>query len=158
MPSGGAGGALVKTGPGTVELTATNPYSGGTTVTAGTLRVGNATRPLGSGNAAVSGGTLAVGIAASLAGVTVDAGGQVVLDSMASRVLDVPTLAVDESPAGWWTWEQAGSRSPPGWMQRRPPGCGAWATRWSRPARRSWDLRRFVMRTWTGWSTRWIWC
>jgi len=97
---GGVGGALVKTGTGTVELTATNTYSGGTTVTAGTLRVGNATGALGSGNVSVSGGTLAVGIAASLAGVTVDAGGQVVLDSMASRVLDVATLAVDESTGG----------------------------------------------------------
>ena len=35
-----------------------------------------------------------MGIAASLAGVTVDAGGQVVLDSTASRVLDVATLAL----------------------------------------------------------------
>jgi len=93
-------GTVSQSGPGTVELTATNTYSGGTTVTAGTLRVGNATGALGSGNVSVSGGTLAVGIAASLAGVTVDAGGQVVLDSMASRVLDVATLAVDESTGG----------------------------------------------------------
>lgn len=39
--SGGTGGSLVKTGTGTLTLTGSNSYTGGTTIAAGTLQVGN---------------------------------------------------------------------------------------------------------------------
>ncbi|WP_210419058.1 autotransporter-associated beta strand repeat-containing protein [Bradyrhizobium sp. NAS80.1] len=39
--SGGTGGSLVKTGTGTLTLTGNNSYTGGTTIAAGTLQIGN---------------------------------------------------------------------------------------------------------------------
>ena len=39
--SGGTGGSLVKTGSGTLTLSAANSYTGGTAIEAGTLRIGN---------------------------------------------------------------------------------------------------------------------
>lgn len=60
-------GTLAKSGASTLALTGTNTYSGATTVTAGTLQVGNgavAGASLGSGNVAVSSGaTLAIDLA-----------------------------------------------------------------------------------------------
>jgi len=50
-------GSLVQTGSGTTILSGSNSYSGGTTVNAGTLQVGNA-NALGTGGLAVNGGTL----------------------------------------------------------------------------------------------------
>src|SRR4029079_3447895 len=41
----GTGGALVKTGTGTLALTGSNTYPGGTTVDNGTLKIGDATHP-----------------------------------------------------------------------------------------------------------------
>ncbi len=55
----GTGGELVKAGSGTLTLTGTNSYTGGTTVDAGILIVGNGSA-LGSGAATVHSGTLAV--------------------------------------------------------------------------------------------------
>ena len=60
MLSDGSGQlALVKSGPGTLTLSASNGYSGGTTVAAGTLRLGN-TFALGAttGSLTVNGGTV----------------------------------------------------------------------------------------------------
>src|SRR5262245_34271416 len=37
----GAGGSLIKVGKGTLTLTGLNTYSGGTTINAGTLQIGN---------------------------------------------------------------------------------------------------------------------
>jgi autotransporter-associated beta strand protein len=54
-----ANGALTKTGPGTLRLTASNPYTAGTTITEGTLLVNNATGSgTGSGAVNVNSGTL----------------------------------------------------------------------------------------------------
>jgi autotransporter-associated beta strand protein len=61
------GGTLTKLGTGTLILNAANSYSGGTTLTAGTLRFGNASA-LGSGPLAITGNTtLQAGLAATLA-------------------------------------------------------------------------------------------
>lgn len=72
-------GSLTKTGTGSLTLSASNSYSGGTTLSAGTLVTGNVSA-LGSGAINVTGGTLDLNAdltAASLAGSasTVDAGG-----------------------------------------------------------------------------------
>lgn len=58
-------GALAQLGSGTTVLTANNTYTGGTTVTAGTLAVGDAANPL----AALSGGgSVSVASGATLGG------------------------------------------------------------------------------------------
>ena len=54
---GGAGGAVVKNGTGAFTVSGTNTYTGGTTLNAGTLALGNM-KALGSGNVNVNGGTL----------------------------------------------------------------------------------------------------
>ncbi|RJG41438.1 autotransporter domain-containing protein [Mesorhizobium sp. DCY119] len=54
-------GTLTKTGAGTLTLTGNNDYSGGTTVAAGTLQLGQ-TNAAGSGGLTVNGGTFAMGI------------------------------------------------------------------------------------------------
>jgi len=56
----GSGGALVKTGAGTLTLGGSNTYGGGTTVSGGTLQVGNASA-LGTGGLTVNNGTLNLG-------------------------------------------------------------------------------------------------
>jgi len=69
-------GTLVKTGPGTMELTAANLYQGGTTISGGTLLVDN-TSGSGTGTGGVtvqSGGTLA-GNGIITGGITVQPGG-----------------------------------------------------------------------------------
>jgi fibronectin-binding autotransporter adhesin len=51
---------LVKDGPGTLKLMGANTYTGGTTVLAGTLMLGNVNVLSGTSNVTVSGGTLAI--------------------------------------------------------------------------------------------------
>ena len=53
-------GSLIKSGDGTLELTGSNTYSGGTVFSAGTVSVANYTA-LGSGSLTFAGGTLTVG-------------------------------------------------------------------------------------------------
>jgi autotransporter-associated beta strand protein len=54
---------LIKTGAGNQTLSASNSYTGGTTINAGTLTLGHATDTLANGSAVnVNGGTLALGI------------------------------------------------------------------------------------------------
>jgi autotransporter-associated beta strand protein len=64
----GSGALTVGAGAGTVTLTGTgNNFSGGTTITGGTLNA-NAAGALGTGNVTVSGGTLAESVASALNG------------------------------------------------------------------------------------------
>lgn len=68
-------GALVKAGPGTLRLTSTNSYAGGTTVSAGRLLVNNTTGSgTGTGTVTVNGGILS-GTGTISGAVTVNAGG-----------------------------------------------------------------------------------
>ena len=66
--------ALAKVGNGTLTLTGNNSYSGGTTVSQGTLAVGSPTptavNPLGSGSVALAGGTLKLSGQAALVSTT----------------------------------------------------------------------------------------
>ncbi len=80
----GGTGTLSKIGTGTLELNGDNTYSGGTSLTAGTIRVGN-NNALGTGNLAMAAGTilqsgaaaLTIGNTISMAGgATVDVAGQ----------------------------------------------------------------------------------
>ncbi|NCW28639.1 MAG: hypothetical protein EBV83_10200, partial [Verrucomicrobia bacterium] len=61
-------GALTKTSVGLVTLTANNSYSGGTTVSAGTLALGVTNALLGSGSVTLNGGELALGTTSQLVG------------------------------------------------------------------------------------------
>ncbi len=54
----GAGRSLTKTGAGTLTLSGSNSYSGGTTLSAGTLSVGSATAIPSTGTIALNGGTV----------------------------------------------------------------------------------------------------
>jgi outer membrane autotransporter protein len=63
--AGGVGGSLVKVGTGTLTLTANDPYSGGTTVAAGILAVGDPAHP---GAALSGGGSVMVQPGATLGG------------------------------------------------------------------------------------------
>ncbi len=80
----GGTGTLAKIGTGTLELNGDNTYSGGTSLTAGTIRVGN-NNALGTGNLAMAAGTflqagaplLTIANTVSMAGgATVDVAGQ----------------------------------------------------------------------------------
>jgi autotransporter-associated beta strand protein len=54
-------GKLVKTGTGTLNLTATNTYTGGTILKSGVILTGDIGNPLGSGLVTLDGGTLTMG-------------------------------------------------------------------------------------------------
>jgi fibronectin-binding autotransporter adhesin len=56
--NGGAAGILVKSGNGTLTLSGSSFYTGGTTLSGGGLTLGNATTPLGTGSVTLSSGTL----------------------------------------------------------------------------------------------------
>jgi autotransporter-associated beta strand protein len=82
-------GAIIKTGSGQTILAASNSYSGGTTLSLGTLTISNA-NALGSGNLTVDGGTLDLGgnnlTAANLGGTggTISLGANTLTASMTS--------------------------------------------------------------------------
>lgn len=91
LSSSGVSGGLVKTGPGTLELTADNIYTGPTTIEAGCLLVNGTTT--GQGDFVVNadatlGGTGAVGLASGKTA-TIEAGG-----TLAPGAADVGTLSV----------------------------------------------------------------
>lgn len=88
-----------KSGAGELVVSGAGNLTGIVTIVDGILRVGHATG-LGTAGVAVSGGTLAVGINATLGSVVVASGGRLALDAMASRVLDLAGLTVDEVTDG----------------------------------------------------------
>ena len=90
----GDSGSLTKTGDGTLTLSETNTYAGGTTVSAGTLQVSNASA-LGTGNVTVSGGTLSIDSDVTLSiatGTTLSVTGGTVSGAIE---LDGGTLSID---------------------------------------------------------------
>ena len=85
-------GALVKTGLGTLNLSSANTFAGGTTISAGQLRVNNLNGSgTGSGGVTINGGTL--GGSGTIAGVlTVNSGGTVSLGQ------SIGTLTLNSAP------------------------------------------------------------
>lgn len=82
----GGSNALTKSGAGAgvLELTAQNTYTGATTVSGGTLRLnrtGGTTLPTGNSVTVNNGATLRISTAQTLASVTVDVGGTLILDA-----------------------------------------------------------------------------
>ncbi len=61
LSDGGHGGSIIKTGSGSLTLSGINTYTGGTTLSSGTLIVNNAISALGTGSLTLSGGTLQSG-------------------------------------------------------------------------------------------------
>ena len=75
------GGSLIKQGTGTLALNGTNTYTGGTTITTGTLKVGNA-NALGTGNIAHN-ATLDIGLT------TLNVGGTYIQGGASTLMVDV---------------------------------------------------------------------
>jgi autotransporter-associated beta strand protein/T5SS/PEP-CTERM-associated repeat protein len=91
--------SLVKQGAGTLTLSGTNSYTGGTTLTAGTITVGNA-NALGTGNLAVNGGTLNL-FGNSVAVATLSgSSGAIITSSKAAAVTLTGSSASDSTFAG----------------------------------------------------------
>ncbi len=71
-------GALTKNGAGTLTLNAGNPYTGGTTINAGTLVLGHATNTLADiGAVTINGGTLSIGSNSDTVGILTLSGGAI---------------------------------------------------------------------------------
>jgi autotransporter-associated beta strand protein len=110
----GSGGALAKTSTGTLTLSAANTYTGGTTISSGTLELSGASAKLGTGNVTVTGtgSFLAIdnGVADGLnngATLSVASGG---LLNLAAGVNErVGTLSLDgvNQPNGTWGSSQS---------------------------------------------------
>ena len=103
-------GTVTMTGLGKQVLAAANTYSGGTTITSGTLRAENATTSLGSGPVNVnSGGTLAGGTSAAAntgsGAVNVNAGGTITAGTGGTAADAVGTLLT----GGLETWNSGGT-------------------------------------------------
>ena len=91
--AGGAAESVAITG-GTVALTAANSYDGGTTVSAGTLRITGATATAGSGTVALGSGTLDITGGASVANTLTVADGATVRSSSGGGTLAAGTLTL----------------------------------------------------------------
>ena len=84
--------ALIKSGTGTITLTAANTYTGTTTVSAGTLVLSNTSGAIASGNGVtVNGGTLRISENQTLASLTVSSGSVIVDDG---KTLTIGTLTL----------------------------------------------------------------
>ncbi len=104
----GVGGSLVKQGGGTLTLSGSNSYSGGTTISTGMLTAANAAA-LGSAGTITIGGSGVLGIADGVTfsrDLTIDAGGRVRTGNGSSVVL--PSVA---SVAAWESISTAGAGS-----------------------------------------------
>ena len=89
--------AVVMNGTGTQALSGSNNYTGGTTITAGTLGANNATASLGTGATAINGGVLA-GTGATGGGlVTLSTGGTITAGTGATGNSSTGTLSVTGS-------------------------------------------------------------
>jgi autotransporter-associated beta strand protein len=84
--------AVVMNGTGTQALSGTNTYTGGTTVTAGTLRANSPTSSLGTGAVAVNGGVLAGNGSTGTGTVTVSTGGTITAGTGAGTTDTINTL------------------------------------------------------------------
>ncbi|WFU69545.1 autotransporter domain-containing protein [Bradyrhizobium sp. CB2312] len=108
----GAGGSLVKIGSGTLTLSGTNAYTGGTTINAGTLKIAGAgTLGASSAGTTVAGGTLDLGGTAQTqdGGVTVT-GGRITNGTLSSSGLfDVRAGIIDANLAGNGALTKGGS-------------------------------------------------
>ena len=97
----GAGGALVKTGAGTMTLSGHNTYSGGTTVNAGTLALtGAGTLGAATGVLAVNGGTLDLGGTSQTVGAMTLTGGTITNGTLTGTAFGVQAGTVSAVLAG----------------------------------------------------------
>jgi fibronectin-binding autotransporter adhesin len=94
---------LAKAGPGTLSLTGTNTYTGGTTITAGTLQANNANSSLGAGTTTITGGVLA-GIGKTGGPVVVSSGGTITAGTGATTSDTIGNLST-----GVQSWSAGGT-------------------------------------------------
>ncbi len=93
-------GSVVNDGPGTLLLSGPNTYSGGTTISAGTLQLGSSTA-MGSGSATINGGTLDLDgqtIATPLTVVGVGFGGNGALINSNMAIAAGDSASISEAP------------------------------------------------------------
>jgi autotransporter-associated beta strand protein len=99
--AGGTGGSLTKTGIGILTLTATNTYTGGTTISGGTLQLAGAGTLGGTtGTLGVSGGTLDLGTTTQTTGALTLTGGAIQNGTLNSSAFGVQAGTISAALAG----------------------------------------------------------
>lgn len=122
--------ALNKVGTGAWTLTGNNSYSGGTTISAGTLFANNATSSLGTGTVNINGGTLAGSgkISNGSNTLTVNNGGTIAAGSTATAAGTLTTTGSQTwNSGGTYAWKITGSNQGAG-TAGVPVGSGASGT------------------------------